>query len=192
MIKIAIFASSNASDLPAIIEQVDNWILSWKCELRLWIINKQCIWASDKFNKAWIPFKYFKIFNQDREYGYETISQYLSEHSIDLIVCIWWMNIMPKWFVSKWNKRILNVHPSLLPLYPWAHWIEDALKDWATQTWATVHFIDSWVDTWDIIAQKNVAISLWDNINSLKSKIQEAEQEIFPEAILKVVESMAY
>lgn len=187
MKKLSIFSSSNASDLPSIIDKINFWFLKWKCEISLWIINKEWIWAIDKFNNNKIPYLFFNTKN--KEIAYEEIHNELIEYWIDFIICIWWMNIMPFSFVKKWNKKILNIHPSILPNFPWAHSIQDALKAWVLKTWCTVHFIDEWIDTWEIIMQKEIEIMPFDTFESLKLKIQKAEQEIYPISILKVIDN---
>lgn len=188
MKSLAIFASSNASDLPAIVEQIEKWILKWKCQIKLWVVNKEWIWAISKFENWKIPYHFFAINKTNKEKSYSEIHELLKQNWIDFIICVWWFNIIPESFVNNWNKKILNVHPSLLPKFPWAHAIDDTLKAWMKKTWCTVHFIDEWIDTWEIIIQKEVEILPNDNAESLKSKIQKAEQEIYPKAILEVIQ----
>ena len=96
------------------------------------------------------------------------------------------MRILSKWFVNKWENKILNIHPSLLPKFPWAHAIQDALNSKEKETWATVHFIDEWVDTGKIISQKACKIEKNETLETLKVKIQKIEQEIYPKVIEKI------
>lgn len=185
MKKLAIFASSNASDLPVIIQEINFGILRWKCIISCWVVNKEWVWAIEKFKSNNI--EYIVCETKNRELAYEKIHNLLIEHWIDFVICVWWMNIMPASFVNKWNKKIINVHPSLLPNFPWAQAISDAIQAWVKTTWCTVHFIDEWIDTWEIIMQKEVEISTLDSIETLKLKIQKAEQEIYPQVILKIL-----
>ena len=92
--------------------------------------------------------------------------------------------------VKNWEWKILNIHPSLLPKFPWANAIKDAIQAWEKIIGCTVHFIDKWVDTWEIILQKKVEIFSWENMEEIKKKIQNAEQKIYSKAILKVVNSL--
>ena len=188
MKNIAILASSNASDFPAVFDACKDWILKWKAQIKCAIVNKDGIWAIDKFMWAWITCYLTPTKWEDRLEVYEKIDWILWHEEIDLVVCIWWMNIMPSEFVKEWEGRIINVHPAYLPSFPWWHALEDALKAWVKETWATVHYIDEWVDTWEIILQKKVQIEKGETIESLKTKVQKIEQEIYPEAIVKVVD----
>ena len=102
------------------------------------------------------------------------------------IAALGWMFILSPWFVSKWPQKIINVHPSLLPKYPGAHAVRDALEDGATESGMTIHYIDEGVDTGEIIVQKSCTINPDDDEESLKKKIQELEKEWYP----KVLESL--
>jgi len=192
MINLAIFASGNASDLPAIQEDIKHWDLKWKVKIACWVINKEWVWAVEKFQALNIP--YFQILTKwkDRNDVYQKINHLISSENIDLIICIWWMNIMPSFFVEKWEWKIINVHPSLLPKYPWAYAIEDALKAWEKTIGCSIHFIDEWIDTWKIILQKKIEVLEWENISDIKKKMQVAEQDIYPKAILEVVSNTCH
>ena len=190
MKNIAIFASTKASDLPAIIKSIDSWILKWKCKVVAWVVNDKNSWAIEKLDGYEIPYFLATTMWPDRKAIYDTIDNYLWWMNIDLIVCVWWMHIMEKNFTRKWDRKILNVHPSLLPKYPWMHAIKDVLRKKEKLTWCTVHYVDEWIDTWDIIMQKEVEVSDDDGFKSLKQKIQLAEQEIYPKAILEVLDSI--
>ena len=187
LIKVAIFASTNASDFWAIFDSINFWILKWKCIINLAIVNNKNAWAISKFKHSNIECHILDNKWKNKKEYYDQIHKILLKKSIDLIVCIWWMNIFEKTFVNKWNKKILNVHPSLLPTFPWLHALEKALKAWIKNTWCTIHYIDEWIDTGEIIMQKSVPIIKNDDINSLKIRVQSAEQEIYPKAILKVI-----
>lgn len=190
MLNLAILSSGNSSDLPSIQKEIKSWILKWKVKISCWIVNKEWIWAIKKFQSLNVP--YFQILTKwkDRNEVYQKIDHIIKSENIDLIICIWWMNIMPEFFVKNWEWKILNIHPSLLPKFPWANAIKDAIQAWEKIIGCTVHFIDKWVDTWEIILQKKVEIFSWENMEEIKKKIQNAEQKIYSKAILKVVNSL--
>jgi len=75
--------------------------------------------------------------------------------------------------------RIVNSHPALLPLFPGAHAVRDALVAGAKETGVTIHWVDSGVDTGEIIAQESVAISTSDTQASLHERIKIAERKLF-------------
>jgi phosphoribosylglycinamide formyltransferase-1 len=75
--------------------------------------------------------------------------------------------------------RIINSHPALLPLFPGAHAVRDALAAGAKETGVTIHWVDSGVDTGEVIAQESVAISASDTQASLHERIKIVERKLF-------------
>ncbi len=99
----------------------------------------------------------------------------------DLVVLAGFMRILPGSFVERWPT--LNVHPSLLPAFPGAHAVDDAL-DWGVKvTGCTVHFVDEEVDHGPIVAQACVAVEEGDDVASLHARIQAEEHRLLPEAV---------
>ncbi|OGJ62727.1 hypothetical protein A3C37_03615 [Candidatus Peribacteria bacterium RIFCSPHIGHO2_02_FULL_53_20] len=97
-----------------------------------------------------------------------------------VLACLGWMFLFSPWFVKKWHKRILNVHPSLLPKYPGGHAVEDALKAGDRETGMSIHWIDEGVDTGEILVQKKCSIEKGDTVDSLKARIQDLEKIWYP------------
>ena len=100
----------------------------------------------------------------------------------DLIVSAGFMRILSPAFVDAFQERLLNIHPSLLPAYPGAHAVRDALADGASETGTTVHFIDHEVDHGPIVLQARVPIEPDDDEASLHERIKEEEHRLLPEA----------
>ena len=105
----------------------------------------------------------------------------------DLVVSAGFMKVVGEQVVNEFNEKLINIHPSLLPNFPGAHAVEDALNAGVTSTGTTVHFIDAGVDTGPIIAQSEVEISPDDSIQSLHERIKTVEREL----IVEVVNSFA-
>ncbi len=93
------------------------------------------------------------------------------------------MNILSKNFLRRFNGKIINVHPSLLPKYPGAHAHRDALADGATVTGCTVHLVDEGVDTGQILAQSQLEIHPDDDEDSLSERVKALEHKLYPEVI---------
>lgn len=104
-------------------------------------------------------------------------------HELTIIACIGWMFLLSRPFVHAWHKRIVNVHPSLLPKYPGAHGISDALLARETTTGMTIHWIDEGLDTGKIIVQKSCSIEKEDTQETLKEKVQALEKEWYPKVL---------
>jgi phosphoribosylglycinamide formyltransferase-1 len=80
-------------------------------------------------------------------------------HKPDLVVLAGFMKILPTSFVSTLSPRLINMHPSLLPEFPGAHAVRDALAAGATKTGSTIHIVDSGVDTGPVIRQQEISIA---------------------------------
>ena len=136
---------------------------------------------------------------KDREQYDKEIAKVLEQNNVDLILLIGYMRFLSPWFVNKYKNKIMNIHPSLLPKYAGGMDRDvhaEVLKNNEKVTGATLHFVDEGADTGPIILQKEVKIEKNETINSLKEKVQNAEQEIIVKAIdlcsrgkIKVIEN---
>jgi phosphoribosylglycinamide formyltransferase-1 len=93
------------------------------------------------------------------------------------------MRLLSEPFLDRFPGRILNVHPSLLPSFPGAHAVEDALAHGVKVTGATVHFVDQGIDTGPIVLQEAVAVHEGDSPESLHERIQAVEHRLLPQAV---------
>lgn len=100
----------------------------------------------------------------------------------DLVVSAGFMRILSPVFVDAFADRLLNIHPSLLPEFPGAHAVRDALEAGVAETGTTVHFIDHLVDHGPIVSQARVPIEADDDEASLHERIKEQEHRLLPEA----------
>lgn len=101
----------------------------------------------------------------------------------EALVLAGFMRILSPRAIERFPNAILNTHPSLLPLFPGAHAIEDTLAAEASTTGVTVHFVDELVDHGPIIAQRTVAVLPDDDVGTLRLRIQEAEHSLYPEVV---------
>ena len=99
----------------------------------------------------------------------------------DLVVSVGFMRILSADFVKRF--KIINSHPALLPNFPGAHAVRDALAAGVTQTGCTVHWVDAGVDTGEVIAQRSVDVLPTDDEASLHERIKIAERELIVETI---------
>ena len=110
----------------------------------------------------------------------------LKKNQIDLICLAGFMKILKKNFIKKFNGKILNIHPSLLPKYKGLNTHQRALDNNEKYSGCTVHFVNSKLDSGKIILQKKVKISKNENKFSLARKILVEEHKLYPKAILKI------
>lgn len=122
----------------------------------------------------------------------KTMSEFEKEaikylHGISLICLAGFMRILTPEFIKTWHRRIINIHPSLLPSFKGANAIEDAIAFGVKITGCTVHFADAQIDSGPIIHQCAVEITPNDDISSLKKRIQEAEKICYTKALESIL-----
>ena len=105
----------------------------------------------------------------------------------ELIISAGFMKILGKEVLASYMGRIINTHPALLPLFPGAHAVRDALQAGALETGATVHFVDAGIDTGKIIMQQQVMVEPDDTETLLHERIKVVEREI----LVRVVRDIA-
>ena len=105
----------------------------------------------------------------------------IAAHEPDLVVLAGFMRVLGPAVVSRF--RIVNTHPALLPAFPGAHAVRDALAAGVTTTGVTVHWVDEGVDTGPVIAQAAVPVEPGDDEDSLRSRIQAVEKPLYVSAI---------
>ena len=96
------------------------------------------------------------------------------------------MKILSKNFIKKFNGKILNIHPSLLPKFKGLNTHERAIKNKERYSGCTVHFVSSKLDSGKIILQKKVKISKYEHSKTISKKVLTQEHKLYPKAILKV------
>jgi phosphoribosylglycinamide formyltransferase 1 len=115
--------------------------------------------------------------------------QMLSDAGVELVVLAGFMRVLKSPMLEAFPRRIINIHPSLLPKFPGLEAWKQALAAGENVTGCTVHYVDEKIDHGDIIAQHEVSILPGDTPESLHSRIQVAEHELYPAAIAKFCES---
>jgi phosphoribosylglycinamide formyltransferase 1 len=124
---------------------------------------------------------------QREEHDREVIAA-LQQHKVDLVCLAGYMRLLSPWFVQQFPRRILNIHPSLLPAFPGLEAQEQAFAYGVKVTGCTVHFVDEELDHGPIIVQKAVPVLDTDNEHFLAARILEQEHIAYSEAIKIVLE----
>jgi phosphoribosylglycinamide formyltransferase 1 len=109
--------------------------------------------------------------------------QLLRDTSVELVVLAGFMRVLKEPMLRAFPRKILNIHPSLLPKFPGLEAWKQALAAGEAVTGCTVHYVDEKIDHGDIIAQKEVSILPNDTAETLHARIQIAERELYPEVI---------
>jgi phosphoribosylglycinamide formyltransferase-1 len=113
----------------------------------------------------------------------------LARWAPDLVVCAGFMKVLGRPVVERFAGRIVNTHPALLPAFPGAHAVRDALAYGVKVTGTTVHFVDEGVDTGPVIAQEAVTVRPDDTEDSLHSRIKDVEHRLYVEAVGRLARS---
>jgi len=111
----------------------------------------------------------------------------LQQHNVDLICLAGYMRLLSPWFVQQFPRRILNIHPSLLPAFPGLEAQEQAFAYGVKVSGCTVHFVDEELDHGPIIVQKTVSVLDTDDEHTLAKRILEQEHIAYAEAINMVL-----
>ena len=111
------------------------------------------------------------------------LHDYLLSRRIELIACAGFMRIMTADLIAKWQGRMLNIHPSLLPAYKGLHTHERALADGATTHGCTVHFVSAELDSGEIILQAEVPVLNGDTPETLAARVLKEEHRVYPQAL---------
>jgi phosphoribosylglycinamide formyltransferase-1 len=111
------------------------------------------------------------------------MADWLTSRGVGWVVLAGYMQLLTPAFLDRFPDRVINVHPALLPSFPGAHAIEDALAAGGRETGATVHYVDEGVDTGPVIVQERVEIENGDTVESLRARIQAVEHRILPKVV---------
>jgi phosphoribosylglycinamide formyltransferase-1 len=123
----------------------------------------------------------------DRDARDAAMADWLASRGVGLVVCAGYMQLLRPVFLARFPARVVNVHPALLPAFPGANAVEEALAAGATQTGATVHLVDDGVDTGRVLRQEAVAVLPGDTPESLHTRIREVEHRLLPEVVRELI-----
>ena len=180
--RTAIFISGNGSNMKNLVK------FSKTKNAPIWV---DLVISSNKKSNAIQYLKknkiYFKIFDLKKKNKDERkIFDILKKREIQLICLAGFMKILSGNFIKRFNGRILNIHPSLLPKYKGLNTHKRAILDKEKFSGCTVHFVNSKLDSGKIIIQKKVKINKKDDPKSLSKKILKQEHLLYPKALKKI------
>lgn len=125
----------------------------------------------------------------DRDAWDRALAAEIAAHRPDLVVSAGFMKIVGPSVLGAFGGRLINTHPALLPAFPGAHAVRDALAAGAQVTGATVHVVDAGVDTGPVLAQREVPVLAGDDETSLHERIKAVERELLVETVAQLVTS---
>ena len=185
---IAVLVSGGGTNLQAILDAEAAGILS-SGSVRLVVSNKAGVYALERARKAGVPAEVLSRKELGGQEAFEArLTALLEEHRIDLIVLAGFLSILSEDFTRRFDHRIINIHPSLIPSFCGEGFYglkvhEAALQRGVKVTGATVHFVNEIPDGGEIIAQKAVEIRPGDTAETLQRRVmEEAEWILLPQA----------
>ena len=182
MHNLGILLSGRGSNFVAIADSIDGGRIT-DARIAVVISNKADVPGITSaqrrgFDALVIPSKGKPREEHDRE-----IVAALKQHKVDFVCLAGYMRLLSPWFVQQFPRRILNIHPSLLPAFPGLEAQEQAFAYGVKVSGCTVHFVDEELDHGAIVAQKAVAVLEGDDERSLAARILEQEYVAYTEAI---------
>lgn len=189
MLKVAVLVSGGGTNLQAILDAIDNGTIT-NAEVSVVISNNRDAYALERARKHNIeavcvsPKDY-----PDRAAFNQAFLKKLDSYAVDLVVLAGFLVVIPEMMIKKYENRIINIHPSLIPSFCGTGYYglkvhEGVLSRGVKVTGATVHFVDEGTDTGPIILQKAVAVEQDDTPEILQRRVMEqAEWIIMPKAI---------
>jgi len=176
-----VFISGQGTNLKNLIQKSRENI--FPINIKLIITNNKQAYGIVYAKKYSIPYMFIdtKLNNYENK-----ILQILKKNKISFICLAGYMKIISKNFIKRFEKKIINIHPSLLPKFKGLNTFSKVLKNKEKKTGCTVHYINEKIDSGFIITRKSFYIGLNDNEKTIKQKTQKIEYQAFPEAIIKI------
>ncbi|XP_071243897.1 trifunctional purine biosynthetic protein adenosine-3-like isoform X2 [Salvelinus alpinus] len=180
--RVGVLISGTGTNLQALMEQAKR--TSSSAEIVVVISNQPGVLGLKRASLAGIQTRVVdhKLYGSRAEFD-GTIDHVLEEFHVEVVCLAGFMRILTGSFVRKWNGKLLNIHPSLLPSFKGVNAQKQALQAGARVTGCTVHFVAEEVDAGAIIAQEAVPVLMNDTEESLSDRIREAEHRAFPAAL---------
>ncbi|WP_319201284.1 phosphoribosylglycinamide formyltransferase [uncultured Ilyobacter sp.] len=186
MLNIAVLVSGGGSNLQAIIDRINDGKLP--CKINCVIADRNCYGLERASNYG------IKTYLLDRKELKKNLSKEIDnilEGEVDLIVLAGFLSILDSEFTKKWSKKIINIHPSLLPKYggPGMYGIkihQAVIAAGEKESGCTVHYVDAGVDTGEIIYQEKVSVLENDTAETLQKKVLEIEHRLLPQAVMDI------
>ncbi|MBI5149756.1 MAG: phosphoribosylglycinamide formyltransferase [Candidatus Omnitrophica bacterium] len=187
MLRFAVFASGNGSNLQAIIDAVGKGAI--KADLVLVFSDNHKAFALKRAGAARVKTLCLERKDYTSPQSYDRdILIYLKEAKVDFIVLAGYMRLLTPFFIKEYADRILNIHPSLLPAFKGIQAIKDTLTYGAKVAGVTVHFADDKMDHGPIILQQAFKVSEKETLESLEARVHKLEHKLYPKAIALFVD----
>ncbi|GAA1594802.1 phosphoribosylglycinamide formyltransferase [Streptomyces globosus] len=185
--RLVVLVSGSGTNLQALLDAIDSHpggAEGFGAEVVAVGADRTGIAGLERAEKAGIPTFVCPVKDYaSREEWDAALTEATAAHAPDLVVSAGFMKIVGKAFLGRFGGRFVNTHPALLPAFPGAHGVRDALAYGAKVTGCTVHFVDAGVDTGPIIAQGVVEVRDRDDEAALHERIKEVERQLLVDVV---------
>lgn len=184
--RLAIFASGTGSNYEAIDQAITAGNLD--AEIVLLVCDQPGAIVIDKAAQNQLAQFIFnpKDYQDKHAFEVEIVSK-LREHQVDWIVLAGYMRLVGPTLLNQYQRRMINIHPSLLPAFPGLDAVGQALDAGVKISGTTIHYVDSGMDTGEIIAQEPVRVESGMTKEELQAEIQKIEHELYPKTIQQLI-----
>lgn len=185
MTRIAVFASGNGSNLQALIDAIGQGKL--RAEIKLVVSDRPDCHALQRARSAGIAVLAFEPADfRDKAHYEGVIAEELAKSRVEYLVLAGYMRLIGSTLLQLYPRRIINIHPSLLPHFPGKDAIGRALAAGAAETGVTVHYVDEGIDTGPVIAQERIAVVPGEGRADLDQKIHAVEHRLYPQVLRQI------
>ncbi|BAT70850.1 phosphoribosylglycinamide formyltransferase 1 [Thermosulfidibacter takaii ABI70S6] len=187
VLRLGVLVSGRGSNLQSIIDHIEAGKIPAKIEVV--ISDKKDAYALERAKKHGIEGIFIdpKVFPTKEDFE-KAIGDELEKRNVELICLAGFMRILSPYFVNRFQNRIINIHPALLPSFPGLHGQKQAVDHGVKIAGCTVHFVDEGVDSGPIIIQAAVPVFEDDTEDTLSARILKCEHKIYPMAIKLIAE----
>lgn len=180
---VAIFASGNGTNLDAIAEA------ELPIDIRLLVCDHHDAYVVQRAKRKGIDVLIEELHKGEKRSIREgRILEALKAQGVKVIILAGYMRIVGDTLLNAFPNKIINIHPALLPSFPGKQGILDAYNAGVNKTGVTIHFVDSGIDSGQIIAQEEVFRKEGDSLADLENRIHDVEHQLYPRTILQLIE----
>lgn len=184
--KLGILISGRGSNMEALLKAAQD--PQWPCEPVLVLSNRPDAGGLDKARSYGVPAIAVdhKLYGKDREAFERAVDAELNKAGVELVALAGFMRVLTPWFVNTWAGRLINIHPSLLPLYPGVDTHKRCLEAGDVVHGCTVHQVTAGVDEGPVIGSAEVDVVPGDTPETLAARVLKAEHLLYPRCLAAV------
>ncbi len=190
-VRTAVLISGRGSNMEALLRAAAD--PTYPCEIVLVLANEpsaQGLLAADAAGVATAAIDH-RPFGKDREAHERAVDAALRDHGVELVALAGYMRILTPFMTGRWAGRMLNIHPSLLPLYPGLHTHARAIAAGDAEAGCTVHLVTEGVDAGPILGQAKTPILAGDDPERLAARILAEEHRLYPACLAAYAKTLA-